>query len=95
MSDDATPQRVTDLVGSVVRGPFGTGSKSERDALWLETADRRFLLRRRAGPSFGDRTLDRYVGKRVRCTGFTVGDLLLAERIDVAGLTRAARDAAG
>ena len=33
------PQRVDGLTGAVVRGPFGTGSKSEREAVWLETAD--------------------------------------------------------
>lgn len=83
MSDDAAPRRVTDLVGSVVRGPYGTGSKSARDAVWLETGDRRLVLRRKNGPSFGDHTLDRFVGQRVRCSGFIVGGMLLAEHIDV------------
>jgi hypothetical protein len=83
VSDDDTPQRVTDLVGTVACGPFGTGSKSERKAIWLETADRRLVLRRKEGPTFGDHALDQYVGKRVRCTGFTVGYVLLAERIEV------------
>jgi hypothetical protein len=83
LSDDAAPQRVTDLVGTVVRGPYGTGSKSARDAVWLETAERRLLLRRKTGPSFGDHRLDRFVGQRVQCSGFIVGGMLLAERIDV------------
>jgi hypothetical protein len=82
VSDDA-PQRVTDLVGTVVRGPYGTGSKSARDAVWLEAGERRLVLRRKTGPSFGDHTLERLVGKRVQCRGFVVGGMLLAERIDV------------
>jgi hypothetical protein len=69
------------MTGTVVRGPFGAGSKSERDAIWLDTGDERLVLRRKDGPTFGDRTLDQYVGKRVTCDGFIVGYSLLAERI--------------
>jgi hypothetical protein len=78
-----SPQRIDGVTGFVLRGPFGTGSKSEREAVWLETADRRFVLRRKDGPTFGDQALDRYVGKRVECDGFIVGYTLLAERIVV------------
>ena len=77
------PQRIEGLTGAVVRGPFGTGSKSERDAVWLETADGRFVLRRKEGPSFDDPELEKYVGKRVKCDGFIVGYMLLAERIEI------------
>jgi hypothetical protein len=77
------PQRVDGLTGAVVRGPFGAGSKSEREAVWLETAGRRLVLRRKGGPTFDDRALERYVGKRVKCDGFIVGYTLLAERIDI------------
>jgi hypothetical protein len=76
------PERVDGLTGAVVRAPLGTGSKSEREAVWLETIDRGcFVLRRKDGPTFGDRQLDKYVGKRVKCDGFIVGYMLLAERI--------------
>lgn len=71
------------LSGTVESGPFGTGSKSEREAIWLRTAHERLVLRRKDGPSYGDTALEPYVGKRVRCDGFIVGYLLLAERIDV------------
>ena len=80
--DDA-PRRVEGLIGTVVRAPFGTGSKSEHEATWLETADGRFVLRHKSGPSFNDRTLEKYVGKRVKCDGFIVGYTLLAERLVV------------
>jgi hypothetical protein len=84
-SDDETrPQRVDGLTGAVVRAPFGTGSKSAREAVWLEATDgRRLVLRRKEGPTFDDRRLDAYVGKRVRCDGFVVGYMLLADRIEV------------
>jgi hypothetical protein len=83
VGNNESPQRINDLIGVVVRGPFGTGSKSEREAVWLETAGSRFVLRRKDGPTFGDQALDKYVGKRVKCDGFIVGYMLLAERIVV------------
>jgi hypothetical protein len=82
VGSNGNPERVNGLTGTVVRAPLGTGSKSEREAVWLETIDRgRFVLRRKDGPTFGDRQLDKYVGKRVKCDGFIVGYMLLAERI--------------
>ena len=81
VSGSDTPQRVEGVTGAVVRRPFGTGSKSEHEAVWIETSMGRFVLRRKDGPTFGDRALDRYVGKRVECDGFIVGYMLLAERI--------------
>lgn len=76
-----SPRRIEGITGTVVRGPFGTGSKSQREAIWLDTGDQRLVLRRKHGPTFGDRALDKYVGKRVTCDGFIVGYSLLAERI--------------
>ena len=76
-------QKVDGLAGKVVRGPFGAGSKSERQAIWLETAQGRFVLRRKDGPTFGDKALEKYVGKRVTCDGFIVDYMLLAERIEI------------
>src|SRR5262249_37607163 len=78
-----SPQRVEGVTGAVERGPFGAGSKSEREAVWLETSMGRFVLRRKSGPTFGDRALDKYVGKRVKCDGFIIGYMLLAERIEI------------
>jgi hypothetical protein len=77
-----SPRKVHGLVGNVERGPFGTGSKSEREAVWIKTANVRLVLRRKGGPSYGDRELERYVGKHVKCDGFIVGYTLLAEHIE-------------
>ena len=84
-TDDAQPRRVERIAGTVERGRFGTGSKSARDAVWIKTPQGRFVLRRKHGPTFDDAALDRYVGKRVTCTGFIVGYSLLADRISVDG----------
>lgn len=83
MTSAADPQRVDALAGTVVAGPIGAGSKSERPGVWIETPQGRYLLRRQGGPSHGDTALDRYVGRRVQCWGYLVGYSLLAERIDV------------
>jgi hypothetical protein len=76
------PEKVDGLTGTVVRGSFGKGSKSEREAIWLEADGRRLVLRRKGGPSFDDHALEKYIGKRVKCDGFVVGYSLLAERIE-------------
>lgn len=77
-----SPERVDGLTGTVVRGSFGKGSKSEREAIWLEADGRRLVLRRKGGPGFDDQSLEKYVGKRVKCDGFVVGYTLLAEQIE-------------
>ena len=82
-SEGDSPRKVHGLIGVVERGPFGTGSKSEREAVWIKTADKRLILRRKGGPSYGDRELERYVGERVKCDGFIVGSTLLAEHIQI------------
>jgi hypothetical protein len=77
------PERVEGLTGTVVSAPFGTGSKSEHLAVWLEAPGRRLVLRRKDGPAFGDRSLQQYVGKRVKCDGFVLDHTLIAERITI------------
>ena len=85
MADPSQPERVEKLRGRVTRGQYAKGSKSERDAVFLETAAGRYILRRKDGPAFADPALDRYVGRTVECDGFLVGTTLLAERIEFVG----------
>lgn len=82
-SEDQSPRSVARLTGKVVAGSLGKGSKSEREAIWIETDEGRFVLRRKDGPSFGDSGLSKYVGKSVECSGFITGYTLLAEKIRV------------
>ncbi|MFZ0328061.1 MAG: hypothetical protein WBP64_13170 [Nitrososphaeraceae archaeon] len=79
----ARPIRVTAMRGRIKLGQYGTGSKSEREAVFIETADARYILRRKTGPVFNDTMLTEYVGHEVDCDGFLVGKTLLAERIEV------------
>jgi hypothetical protein len=78
------PTPVKGLRGRVTRGPYAQGSKSEREAVFLETDKGRCVLRRKTGPAFGDAELEQYIGREVICDGFLVGTSLLAERITVA-----------
>jgi hypothetical protein len=63
--------------GSVVKRPFGIGSKSERDAILLVTEDKEYVLRRQGGNAFADPALEQLVGKQVQCTGTVTGYTLL------------------
>ncbi len=59
-----------EISGRVVRKPFAVGSKSERLAVLLETADGRDLvLRRRDGNPFQDDVLEALVGQTIRGHG--------------------------
>ena len=63
--------------GSVVKRPFGVGSKSERDAVLLATKDNDYVLRLQGGNAFFDPELEKLVGKQIRCTGVVTGYTLL------------------
>jgi hypothetical protein len=78
-----TPERLDALQGRAVLGTYGTGSKSEREAVFLETSTERYILRRKTGPVFGDVELEQYVGRQIECDGFVVGTTFLAERIQI------------
>jgi hypothetical protein len=79
----ARPTRVTAVHGRVTQGPYGKGSKSEREAVFIETADAHYILRRKTGPVFDDTKLTQYVGHEVECDGSLVGTTFLVERIEV------------
>ena len=63
--------------GRVVRKPFAVGSKSERDAVMLETDGGTHVLRRVGGNAFADPQLDQLVGHVIECEGELHGYTLL------------------
>jgi hypothetical protein len=81
MTDPSQPEPVKKLRGRVTAGEYGKGTKSEHDAVFIETGRGRYILRRKTGPAFADASLNRYVGQTVECDGFIVGTTLLAETI--------------
>ena len=82
---DNTPKRVAGVTGNVVHAPFGGMSKSRRIAVCIDTGAARYVLRRKGGPTMGDKDLDRYVGHEVRCDGVLLEHTLIAESIEVIG----------
>jgi hypothetical protein len=55
--------------GRVAKKRFGSGTKSEHTAIVLETDQGDFVLRRPGANAFSDPSLDRLVGKTIRCRG--------------------------
>jgi hypothetical protein len=69
-------------VGNVVISLVGKGSKSEHEAVVLDTGDARYVLRREGGNAFRDEVLVSLVGKRIKARGEVVGSTLLIEGWD-------------
>ena len=63
--------------GVVIKEVFGKGSKSEREAVMLDTGKKKYVLRRRGGNAFSDPKLDDLVGKNIKVTGEVTGYTLL------------------
>lgn len=71
-------KRALHVTGRVIRQAVAKGSKSERDAVMLETASgEAFVLRRQGGPAFGDTALDALVGHSIAADGVGLGQLLI------------------
>ncbi|ESX03905.1 hypothetical protein X769_15585 [Mesorhizobium sp. LSJC268A00] len=76
-------ERVT-ITGKVTSERTDIGSKSERDAVVLETDEgQKFVLQRQTGPSYGDHALDKLVGEKITTNGFADGDTLIMEDWEV------------
>jgi len=58
-----------ELDGEVTKHLTAAGSKSERQAVFLETDKGSYVLRRQGGNPFSDPKLDELVGKRIHCKG--------------------------
>lgn len=72
-----------EVSGQVTKHLAAKGSKSERQATFLETEAGTYLLRRRGGNPFADPKLDDLVGKRVRAKGILTEHTLIMSDWDV------------
>lgn len=77
------PQKLNGVRGTVERGVYAAGSKSEHAAFFLVTANRRYLLRRRGAPPYNDLELAKFENQQVTCDGLLADKLLLAENIQI------------
>ena len=60
---------MTNLIGHVIQIKFAKGSKSEHDALYLDTGKEKFKLKKRGGNPFYDESLAIFIGKKVKLVG--------------------------
>ena len=77
------PVRVNALRGHIKQEIYAKGSKSERNAVFIETTDANYMLRRKTGPVYDDSELLQYIGHNVQCKGFLIENTLLAEQIEI------------
>jgi hypothetical protein len=71
----------TALSGKVVLKTFGEGSKSEHEAIYLETANGSYVLRRQGGNPFNDPVLFKLEGKNITARGILNKYVFLAKEI--------------
>jgi len=72
-----------ETTGQVIKHQTATGSKSERQAMFLATKDGTYVLRRRGGNPFFDPVLERLVGKTIHCKGILTEHTLIISSWDV------------
>ncbi len=65
-----------EFIGKVIKKIFGKGSKSEHEAVFLETESKEYVLRRQGGNPFYDEELQSLVGKTIRCNGIVIDYVL-------------------
>lgn len=70
-----------ELTGKVIQKNFAPGSKSEHDAIYIETDHGDFRLRRRGGNPFSDPELKKLVGKKIIATGMLNDKLFIANTV--------------
>lgn len=66
-----------ELSGKVFKSEFASGSKSEHEAVFLNTDKGRFTLRRMGGNAFYDADLENLVGKTIQARGEVTGSTFL------------------
>ena len=71
-----------------MRKRVGAGSKSEREAVVLETGDEDLVLRREGGNAFSDPALDELIGHRIRGVGRRTGYTFILKEWEDAAAAR-------
>ncbi len=58
-----------ELTGKVIVEEFGTGSKSQHEAVFLVVGDKKYRLKMKGGNPFYDPALHQYAGKNIKIIG--------------------------
>ena len=75
-----------EMSGRVIKEMLGKGSKSEHQAVMLDTGQARYVLRRQGGNPFREPELDKLVGKVIRGTGNITGyTFIMSEWSEIEG----------
>jgi hypothetical protein len=72
-----------ELSGQVTGGLAARGSKSERQGVFLETKEGRYVLRRQGGNPFVDPAIQELIGKRIHCKGLLTEHTFIMSEWDV------------
>jgi UDP-glucose 6-dehydrogenase len=59
-----------ELTGKVVLQKFGEGSKSEHDALYLDTGNKKYHLLKKGDNPFENNSLHKLIGKIIKVRGY-------------------------
>jgi hypothetical protein len=73
---------MVEMQGKVVLKKFAEGSKSEHDAVFLDTGDKAYQLRRHGENPFDDAELKAMVGKNVKAKGLLNDQLFIAHELN-------------
>ncbi len=71
------------LTGKVTTGNFSKGSKSEHDAIYLETEKGSFVLRRKGENPFEDPVLKKLIGKTISANGMIHNKIFFVSDVKV------------
>ena len=69
------------IKGTVIKKIFGEGSKSEHEAIYIDTGENSYKLKRAGANPFFDAVLEDVVSKKISATGTMDGYLFIATKI--------------
>lgn len=69
------------ITGKVITQTVSANSKSEHEAVCLQTNSGTYVLRREGGNPFYDADLQKLVGKQITCTGILADNVFIAKDI--------------
>ena len=73
------------ITGTVIKKTFGKGSKSEHEAVYLNTGKDMYKLKRAGANPFYDQELQELVGKQISAVGKLDDYLFVTSEISVVG----------
>jgi hypothetical protein len=76
-------KKLTTLEGKVIQLPLSRGSKSERNAVMLDTGEKQYALRWKNDNPFEQKTATSYLNQRIMVKGYLVKMTFLVVEVTV------------